>query len=87
MRERREKSKREFFTELGDVNAMIYLGELFGEDDPQRFFWLGRAAVTSGDFLGSVLLDRNVQSDFEVLFRNRTCKCRFRNWTSTGRAH
>jgi TPR repeat protein len=31
--------------ELGHVNAMICLGELFDKDDPQRFVWFGRAAA------------------------------------------
>jgi hypothetical protein len=30
---------------LGDVNGMHCAGELFGKDDPQRFFWFGKVAA------------------------------------------
>jgi hypothetical protein len=31
--------------ELGHVNAMVCLGDLFDKDEPQRFLWFGRAAT------------------------------------------
>jgi TPR repeat protein len=37
-------------TELGHVFAMVCVGELFDEDDPQRFVWLGRAAADGYPF-------------------------------------
>jgi TPR repeat protein len=42
-----ERAKENFLLapELGDVNGMFYLGELFDKHDPQRFVWFGRAAA------------------------------------------
>jgi hypothetical protein len=47
MRDRCGKIKRDFLIagELGNVNAMVCFGFVFDKDDPQRFFWLGRAAA------------------------------------------
>jgi hypothetical protein len=53
------KEQRSFSVtaELGHVHAMVRLGELLEKDDPQRFFWLGRAAANRGSsvFLNEVL--------------------------------
>jgi hypothetical protein len=45
-----ERAKENYLVavELGDVDAMVCVGELLDQDDPQRFFWFGRAA-TNGD--------------------------------------
>jgi hypothetical protein len=42
-----ERAKENFLVagEFGHVFAMVFLGGLFDKDDPQRFFWLGRAAA------------------------------------------
>jgi hypothetical protein len=42
-----EISKETFLlaVKLGDVYAMVCLGELFDKNDPQRFVWFGRAAA------------------------------------------
>ncbi len=45
---------REYFlvsAELGDVYAMVRVGEFFDKDDPQRFVWFGRAASNGGSSL------------------------------------
>jgi hypothetical protein len=43
-----ERAKENYFVaaELGEVHAMVCVGELFGKDDPQRFVWFGRATVS-----------------------------------------
>jgi hypothetical protein len=51
--------------ELGHVRAMGCLGELLDKDDPQRFFWLGRAAANgeSDSFLNGMSIEmRNFNS-------------------------
>jgi TPR repeat protein len=42
-----EKAKTYFLTsaELGSVGALVQVGEMFDGSDPQRFVWLGKAAV------------------------------------------
>jgi TPR repeat protein len=42
------ESAKEMAAELGDVNAMVHVGELFDKDDPQRFVCFGRAAAANG---------------------------------------
>jgi hypothetical protein len=39
--------------DLGDVHAMVCVGNLLDKNDPQRFVWLGRAAANgnSGYFM------------------------------------
>jgi hypothetical protein len=41
----RAKENYLFAAELGDVQAMVFLGILLEENDPQRFAWFGRAAA------------------------------------------
>jgi hypothetical protein len=36
--------------ELGYVGAMVAFGFVFDKDDPQRFFWYGRAAVSGNSY-------------------------------------
>jgi hypothetical protein len=36
-------------SELGHLEAISFVGWMLDENDPQRFFWFGRAAVCSGD--------------------------------------
>jgi TPR repeat protein len=43
--EARTKENYLIAAELGDVAAMVRLGELLDKDDPLRFVWLGRAAA------------------------------------------
>jgi TPR repeat protein len=45
-----ERAKEYFLVsaELGFVNAMMSVGELFDKDDAQRFVWFGRAAASYG---------------------------------------
>jgi hypothetical protein len=50
-----ERAKENYLVaaELGHVNAMVLLADLFGRDQPQRSVWLGRAAANgrSSEFL------------------------------------
>jgi TPR repeat protein len=50
-----EIAKKNFFdcSELADVHAMVSVGTLLDQEDPQRFVWFGGAAATMGDSLGS----------------------------------
>jgi TPR repeat protein len=45
-----ERSKENFLAaaELGYVDAMVRMGQLFDKDDPQRFVWFGRAVAANG---------------------------------------
>jgi hypothetical protein len=45
-----KEGKRIFWLPLGHVAAMVCAGDLFGEDDPQRFVWLGRGAESGASF-------------------------------------
>jgi hypothetical protein len=53
-----ERAKENFLVaaDVGHVHAMVCLGALLDRDDPQRFFWFGRAAakVCSMSFLGEI---------------------------------
>jgi TPR repeat protein len=81
-----ERAKKNFLVaaELGHVLALVCVGKVFDEDDPQRFVWLGRAAASSGEY---VFLERNERSDSQLQFRNSMCKCRFFNRASAQRTH
>jgi hypothetical protein len=56
--------------DLGHACALVYLGKLFDKADPQRFVWLGRAAVSSaeGTYYVEEILDqiRNFSSGLEM---------------------
>jgi hypothetical protein len=47
-----ERAKDNFLVafEIGLLNAMICVGNLLGKDEPQRFFWFGRAASSGLSF-------------------------------------
>jgi hypothetical protein len=47
-----ERAKENFLiaTELGDMYAIVCVGEFFDKDDPQRFVWLGRGAANGDSF-------------------------------------
>jgi hypothetical protein len=47
-----ERAKENFLAaaELGHVDSMVEFGKLLDKDDPQRFFWFGRAAANGYSF-------------------------------------
>jgi hypothetical protein len=55
-----ERAKANFLVaaELWNVDAMVYVGKMFGREDAQRFVWFGRAAVSgySFTFLSEMLI-------------------------------
>jgi hypothetical protein len=75
-----EKAKECFLeaAELGHASAMLRVGELLEIDDPQRFFWFGRAATSGGVWFGRDMPNRysfsflNEMSDQIHNFNNGT---------------
>ena len=63
--------------QLGFVPSMTCFGKLLDESDPQRWFWLSRAAVVKDP---SPFLQKNFFPSFFVQFRFWEWCCRVSDW-------